>query len=792
MLLFLSHSGADTEAAQRLKAAILAHPAAKAAGLEVWLDVDELVAGQPWRPQLEDGLARATAFCVYIGGAGIVNWVDNEVDVALDRATGVGAIPFIPALAADTSDYDDLPPFVRRFQGVSDPLGDPQALADLIEGAVGGQVDVAPQAATTRPFVGLQPMREGDADRFFGRSDEVNALIAKVRRHPITAVVADSGAGKSSLVRAGLVPAFRGGRLAPEDDQAARDRTRIALVMRPGDDPLAGLRLAVDTATDRLGLGFADRVALRDGVQIQDPDKAAYALACTHPPDRTDVLLVVDQFEELLTQTAPDAAADFVALMLALAEPSVHRHVRIVLTVRNDYFNLISQYPGLADALAVEDGAAQLRLKALGPEALAEIVQRPLALAGHTNLDDQTALVAAIRNQVSDRPGDVALVQIALEATWDHHRQTGDTLLQSFTAVGGVRGALDTVAERERKDLSAEEQALLPALFVRLVRLGDSAGATRRPALLDDLDAQRRALAQKLAAPEQRRLLMTSETTAEVSHEALFRQWPWLQNHIQRNAEAIRTLGRFAEQAAAWVGSGHKWSALPNTADRQAFDALTKEHPGWPTEPEKKMLARAKTKWALMMTGLGGVMAAVAVSAVLAVIFQQKAAESARIAEERLIAETKAREDADFALQQANEARVLQTKILEELSETQVISVEARIDAERNASGALAALARIEATKAKPDPVVAAKLALASWPKSSPTTLPQIRDVPATLSRTTPRLLSRPWEIKPAYRHVGGQFSATGRHLALTRKGPMRLIDTFADKVLAEIELYPY
>ena len=96
-LLFLSHSGADTAAAWELKRRILSAPAARDAGLQVWFDKDELRTGAvSWQQQLEEVIGRATAFCVYVGSQGVTNWVEREVRLGLSRATGEGAIPFIP------------------------------------------------------------------------------------------------------------------------------------------------------------------------------------------------------------------------------------------------------------------------------------------------------------------------------------------------------------------------------------------------------------------------------------------------------------------------------------------------------------------------------------------------------------------------------------------------------------------------------------------------------------------------------------------------------------------------
>jgi hypothetical protein len=110
-LLFLSHSGADTEAALALKRRIEAEPSARERSLKVWIDKDDLVPGREWQEQLEDTIERhATAFAVYVGSGGVINWVEREVRLALSRATGKdGSFPFIPILAATSEGSVALP-----------------------------------------------------------------------------------------------------------------------------------------------------------------------------------------------------------------------------------------------------------------------------------------------------------------------------------------------------------------------------------------------------------------------------------------------------------------------------------------------------------------------------------------------------------------------------------------------------------------------------------------------------------------------------------------------------------
>ena len=120
--LFLSHSGADTDAARALKRRLLDSPEARAVGLRVWLDRDDLAAGLGWQVQLEKVISEeATAFAVHVGAKGVVNWVENEVRLGLSRATGAPDYPFIPILSRECSGTTALPPFVRQYHAVQTP-----------------------------------------------------------------------------------------------------------------------------------------------------------------------------------------------------------------------------------------------------------------------------------------------------------------------------------------------------------------------------------------------------------------------------------------------------------------------------------------------------------------------------------------------------------------------------------------------------------------------------------------------------------------------------------------------
>lgn len=578
--LFLSHSGADTDAARELKRRLLDSPDARAARLTVWFDKDDLGAGVGWQAQLEKAITeKATAFAVHIGAKGVVNWVDSEVRLALSRATGATDYPFIPILSPECAGAAALPPFAQQYQGVNDPLNNPQEFAKLLLAVLGrlpGEIAVALE----NPFVGLKSMTEADADRFFGRNEEIAGLIDKLKLHRLIAVVADSGAGKSSLAQAGLIPAFRGGKLSDIAGREPDDRLWHVVVMRPGRDPIEGLKRGVTEAAERLGRSADQCTGLRKRVDLADTSETAYAIRCDLPVGKTETLLVVDQFEELLTETTEAARAPFVGFLMALAAAG---GFRIVLTLRADHFNLCRPQAGLFEHLTRDNQGAVLRLGRITDAGIAEAVRKPLALAGHTDLAEQGAVIASIRRDISDRPGDLALVQMALYAMWQKHKADGTGLLVAYSQVGGVAGALAHEAESVRTHrLDASERELLTPVFIRLVRLGETSGATRRVADFADLDPPRRALAGKLATENCGRLLLAGETSVEIAHEALITQWPWLQNTLQEAAVDMRVLDGLMDKTRRWATTGSRRAEhLAAGAEREEFAALAGRRPDW-------------------------------------------------------------------------------------------------------------------------------------------------------------------------------------------------------------------
>ena len=449
-------------------------------------------------------------------------------------------------------------------------------------------------------------MREEEAHLFFGRKQEISDLAEKFRKHRIVAIVADSGTGKSSLAEAGFVPAFRGGALADLLRSEPDDRVWHVVSMRPRANPEEGLRLGISEAAEKLGRSADERAGLRGRVDLANPSETAYALQCDLPARKTSTLLIVDQFEELFTETPDALSGPFVKLLLGLADSD--KDARVLLTVRADYFNLTSGVTDqqrqpvkgadgrtLFERLNANGGDAMLRLKRISDEGLTAAVCEPLRLAGEGGEPALEALLKMVKRDISDQPSDLPLLQVALRAAWQEHKARGRPMVEAYQFVGGVRSALANEAENVRNKLSPDDKARLESIFVRLVRPGETGGATRRTASLDEFDKTRRDLLQRLGSDENGRLVAVGATSAEIAHEALITQWPWLQRTLRADARDVRRLDRLMTRTGEWSEAveEEKRSYLAFGAERDLFGELAAQRTDWLSPDDQAFIAKS-------------------------------------------------------------------------------------------------------------------------------------------------------------------------------------------------------
>ncbi|HUE98540.1 MAG TPA: BTAD domain-containing putative transcriptional regulator, partial [Anaerolineales bacterium] len=408
------------------------------------------------------------------------------------------------------------------------------------------------------PYMGLQPYNETDADYFFGRELLINLINSHITEgHPFIAIVGASGSGKSSLVRAGLIPTLhsQGFKNNHSDTQVdGRHNWKIVLI-NPTMHPLEALAMGINQHL-KMKIRSADLhkdvhdlrrylLGMRQG-EKQTPSQN---------PDRQELsrlLIVVDQFEELFTLCADEfERRAFIDVLLSIVDAGLEEHVHVVITLRADFYSYCGQYPNLREALT----RAQIYIGPMSVEEVRRVIEEP---ARHGGWDFEPGLVELILRDVNREPGMLPLLSHALLETW--HRRQGHTLtLQGYVKSGGVRGAIARTAEIVfNLQLSSEQQQIAKNIFLRLTNLGEGVEGTRRRVMLAELiPAAREASAVQsvLKILSDARLITIDEDSVEVAHEALITEWPTLHNWLVEDREGLRLHRHLTEAAQAWLES---------------------------------------------------------------------------------------------------------------------------------------------------------------------------------------------------------------------------------------------
>ncbi|MFD9333401.1 XRE family transcriptional regulator [Streptomyces sp. NPDC060028] len=365
------------------------------------------------------------------------------------------------------------------------------------------------------PYVGLAAFRSEDAGLFFGRERLVEDLVAMLARRRVLAVVGASGAGKSSLLRAGLLPRLTSG-AAPR---------RAVRVLTPGPHP-------------------AERLAKALAQWQESPDTG---------PGSGENVLVVDQFEEVFTVCAdPQERARFIGDLVDAARRPGSR-CRVVLGVRADFYAHCTRHAPLVEVLR----EAQI---VVGPMSAAELRRAVVEPARQAGLTVEGALQATLVAHAHGQVGALPLLSHALLETWRRRRGAALTL-DGFHAAGGFEGALAQSAETLYASLSERRQQLARQIFGHLIALGDGTEDTKRPVAREEL-GQDADTAIVLARAAALRLLTLDQGRVELTHEALIRAWPRLRGWLSDDRERLRLHRRLSDAARAWEDVGRDAGAL--------------------------------------------------------------------------------------------------------------------------------------------------------------------------------------------------------------------------------------
>jgi DNA-binding SARP family transcriptional activator len=490
----------------------------------------------------------------------------------------------------------------------------------------------APPAPAVCPFLGLATFDADYAEYFFGRERLVAELVARLVGAPLLAVVGPSGSGKSSVVRAGLLPALAEGALP------GSDRWRQVL-MRPGEQPLAKLRAAID-GVDPDGLGPGERL-----------------------------VLTVDQFEETFTACQDDdARAEFIHALVGAARDG---QTAVVLAIRADFYGRCAAYGELAERVA----ANQVLVGPMRRDELRRAIEEPARRVG---LSVERDLVDALIADVRDEPGGLPLLSTALLELW-RGREGRALRLSTYERTGGVRHAVARLAEDTYARLEAPQQLAARRILLRLADAGDEVAFVRRRVPREELDLERdEDAAAALATLVDRRLVRVDEEVVEVAHEALLREWPRLRGWLEDDAEGRRLHQHLIGAARDWEAGGrdpgelYRGARLGSTLDWAApherelnqlerdFLAASRAHAQLEAERERQAIRRLR----VLLAGVGALLV-LALAAGVAALGQRGTARHEAVAAEaqRLGAQALSDEELDRSLLLARQGVALQDSL---------------------------------------------------------------------------------------------------------------------------------
>ena len=398
------------------------------------------------------------------------------------------------------------------------------------------------RSATSCPYKGLAAYQPEDANRFYGREVLIDELVRRLQLQKVLVVGGPSGSGKSSLVRAGLIPAIKAGAIM------GSERWRIVL-LTPGRDPMAELHFQLGRA---LPEGARPAVSLEE---LMARPSLARHLGQADEANRP-ILVCIDQFEELFTLAPVAQRNKLIEALSAMTDPA-HSSVRLVIAVRADFYAACAQIPWLAERISDNQVL-------VGPMTDAELRRAIVEPARRAGLHLERGLVDAVIGEAGQEVGALPLVAHALVETW--MRRKGSTMtLEGFRAAGGVAGAISQTA-----DLTFEhrfddiEKAASKRLFLRLVTPGEGTTDARRILARSEIehDPGAKILQSVVEGLTEARLLTVNDATVQIAHEALLRTWPRLRNWIEESRDNLRTRQRISRAAEEWVAENRDHDRL--------------------------------------------------------------------------------------------------------------------------------------------------------------------------------------------------------------------------------------
>jgi WD40 repeat protein/serine/threonine protein kinase len=409
-----------------------------------------------------------------------------------------------------------------------------------------GSFELTPSSSTVvaiNPYKGLRAFQESDANDFFGRESLTKKLLERLDEdHPLyrfLAVVGPSGSGKSSVVKAGVIPALKKGGLQNSENW-------FIVEMVPGISPFKEMAQAL------AGIATSQLPDIQEYVNNADNGGLNSLIKKILPVKNSELLLFIDQFEETFTQCEELERIQFLdALQEAITAQD--SRLRVIVTLRADFYDRPLMVQNFSQLM-------QQRTEVVIPLTIDELERAITTPARQVKIFFQQGLAATIVSEVNEQPGVLPMLQYALTELFE--RREGSLLTtKSYQDIGGVLGALARRAEEIYKVVDPEKQEITRQLFLRLVTLGEGTEDTRRRALQSELYAASgspKLMQEVIDTFGGYRLLtydrdpITRTPTVEVAHEALIREWQRLRDWLDASRSDIRLQRMLASATKDW------------------------------------------------------------------------------------------------------------------------------------------------------------------------------------------------------------------------------------------------
>jgi len=424
----------------------------------------------------------------------------------------------------------------QRYGSAQDLL---EALEPLLPARFGRKL-----AEDESPYPGLTAFQESDAGRFFGRTQDVLGMVARIREQPLLAVVGPSGVGKSSFVRAGVVPALK-----------ASGESWEVFSTRPGRSPLEALATMVSPVTHTSGSFSAVDIQEQQNLVERlrsEPGYLGTLLRARAQRKASSILIYVDQFEELYT-LVPDAQerAAFTACLAGIADAAASP-LRVAVSMRSDFLDRVAEDRQFMEELT----RGLIFLQAPNREGLREALTQPAVLAGYSFTSPE--MVEEMLDALQEASGALPLLQFAAAKLWEG-RDKGRRQLtrEAYESMGGIAGALASHANEVYSALDPSAQRLVRTLFGRLVtpdRTRDVVDISELQELSDDAAEVRRIVDYLVQA----RLLVVQTRSeeegpaVEIVHESLIERWPTLRRWLDAGHEDAAFLEQLRNASRQW------------------------------------------------------------------------------------------------------------------------------------------------------------------------------------------------------------------------------------------------